>query len=184
MIIEDVEVTETVKKTESDYEVVRELVTVDPGKKLRNVIIRGTRAGSNNKGNYLIVFIDSTDGGNYMTFVNSDMTENKNIWGKQFIKQFLYLDDETGYYMVKPKFEDVPVYFGKQIIKGKQYHNLVWGFEDAVEKEGSSNENADELLAQAVDEGMTLFEAGTFLVEKLGLKPADALGLAKKYYGE
>jgi hypothetical protein len=180
MIIEDVEVAETVKKTEADYEVVRELVTVDPGKKLRNVIIRGTRAGSNNKGDYLIVFIDSTDGGNYMTFVNSDMRENKNVWGKQFIKQFLYLDDETGYYMVKPKFEDVPVYFGKQIIKDKQYHNLVWGFEDVVENATGT----DELLAEAVESGMTVFEAGSMLVEKLELKPADALGLAKKYYGE
>jgi hypothetical protein len=180
MIIEDVEVAETVKKTEADYEVVRELVTVDPGKKLRNVIIRGTRAGSNNKGDYLIVFIDSTDGGNYMTFVNSDMRENKNVWGKQFIKQFLYLDDETGYYMVKPKFEDVPVYFGKQIIKDKQYHNLVWGFEDVVENATGT----DELLAEAVESGMTVFEAGSMLVEKLELKPAAALELAKKYYGE
>ncbi len=180
MIIEDVEVTETVKKTESDYEVKRELVSVDPGKKLRNVIIRETRSGSNNKGDYLIIFLDSTDGGHYMTFVNSDMSENKNIWGKQFIKQFLYLDDETGYYMVKPKFEDVPVYFGKQIIKGKQYHNLVWGFEDVVENATGT----DELLAEAVESGMTVFEAGSMLVEKLELKPAAALELAKKYYGE
>jgi hypothetical protein len=184
MIIEDVEATETVKKTEEEYEVKRELVSVDPGKKLRNVIIRETRSGSNKNGDYLIIFLDSVDGGHYMTFVSSDMTENKNVWGKQFIKQFLYLDDETGYYMVKPKFEDVPVYFGKQIIKDKQYHNLVWGFEDVVENEGSSNENADELLAEAVESGMTVFEAGSMLVEKLELKPAAALELAKKYYGE
>jgi hypothetical protein len=183
MIIEDVEVAETVKKTEDEYEVKRELVSVDPGKKLRNVIIRETRSGSNKNGDYLIIFLDSVDGGHYMTFVSSDMTENKNVWGKQFIKQFLYLDDEDGYYKVKPKFEDVPVYFGKQIIKGKQYHNLVWGFEDVVESD-SNVSGADELLAEAVENGMTVFEAGSMLVEKLELKPAEALELAKKYYGE
>jgi len=197
MAIETYKPTGDEPQAPKEYDHVRTKVKLEPGQRIRNVIISDLRTGKNDEGEYLNVMLDDTNEEDYYLFhVSTNQAPNKNVWGKQFMNVFLMTDPETGYYSVKPQFENKPVWFSKDVVVDsqtntrKRYHNMSWGYEERISNDQSVDtptaiEIPDDIKASldlSFGNGLEVYVAGQKIVTEFGKSPAEALAIAKQYY--
>lgn len=180
--------------TTEEYEVKREILKLGKDQMIENVIISGCRRGSNDDGDYLIMFLDEVDTENYyMHFINIG---DKSVFGNKMKDTFLQYNEETTYYEIKPAFNNRPIWFAKSTVEGKRWLELKWGFSgpaiestaDAPEPEQPSKApEYDELeinrtLQYALDNDEDVFGAGELLITRMNMNPSSAIKLAKAFY--
>lgn len=184
------------------------IVKLGVNQRLRNITIDTFRTGvSKMYGSYLNVFFTDIDEQQQKIMrVSLPDEEGKNtVFNKQFLNTFTYQDDETGYFMLKPQFEGVPIWVGKGQPAGKRYHVLAWGYEEQPEQPmpedaeptTQANENssidatvnysnqqgtAGYYLQNAYNDGTDKFMAAKILVDNLGYTTNDAMSTVEEYY--
>ena len=121
---------EKTEATTEEYDVKREILKLGKDQMIENVIISGCRRGSNDDGDYLILFLDEVDTENYyMHFINIG---DKSVFGNKMKDTFLTLNTETTYYKLKQAFVNRPIWFAKSKVEGKRWLELKWGFSGQV----------------------------------------------------
>lgn len=187
---------EKTEATAEEYEVKREILKLGKDQMIENVIISGCRRGSNDDGDYLILFLDELDTENYyMHFINIG---DKSVFGNKMKDTFLQYNEETTYYEIKPAFNNRPIWFAKSTVEGKRWLELKWGFSGpAIEPSASKNAPTpeqsskapeyDELeinktLQYAMDNDEDVFGAGELLITRMGMNPSNAIKLSKAFY--
>jgi hypothetical protein len=184
-------------KTEIAYEE-REKIKLEPGQRIRNVVITDFRSGEGAYGKYLVVLMEDNDT-KYSMLVNLPGGKNAPaIWHKDFLKTFCMEDPDTGYQVLLPKFEDVPIWIGKgekQSKSGVTYHPLVWGTEERVENSGSDGVDAKTdyqnqpgtagwFLQKSFGDSEDEFTAAKRLTDNIGMSSTDAMKMVTQYYSE
>jgi hypothetical protein len=184
------------QSTAEQYEVKREILKLGKDQMIENVIISGCRRGGNDDGDYLIMFLDELDTENYyMHFINIG---DKSVFGNKVKDTFFTLNEETGYYDIKPAFINRPIWFAKSTVEGKRWLELKWGFsgpaiEPAASKDVPESPQSvdapayDELeinktLQYAMDNDEDVFGGGELLITRMNMNPSTAIKLAKAFY--
>lgn len=182
--------------TSEEYDTKREILKLGKDQMIENVIISGCRRGSNDDGDYLILFLDELDTENYyMHFINIG---DKSVFGNKMKDTFLQYNEETTYYEIKPAFNNRPIWFAKSTVEGKRWLELKWGFsgpaiESSVSNDAPAPEQAsdtaeyDELeinktLQYALDNDEDVFGGGELLITRMNMNPSTAIKLAKAFY--
>lgn len=187
---------EKTEATAEEYDTKREILKLGKDQMIENVIISGCRRGSNDDGDYLILFLDELDTENYyMHFINIG---DKSVFGNKMKDTFLQYNEETTYYEIKPAFNNRPIWFAKSTVEGKRWLELKWGFSGPAIEPTASNDVSeqeppsdipvyDELeinktLQYAMDNGEDQFGGGELLITRMNMNPSTAIKLAKAFY--